>query len=219
MEEIKNIQSRWDLAWSLYDEEKYEEAFKVFYQLAEGEGDAKAMYCIANMYYEGKGVKKDLKSAFAFYKKSAKLNFSAAQFDLGKLYFYGDGVEKNMVKAAELFKKAADQGLAEAMRDLALCYQYGIGVRRDIAKARETFAKAAGADGQETLPNAVVVHGKDLAAALLFKQAAVHFKFERRRFGVDVVIVFVKLLAGIAEPFHDIPDVAHARGVTENVVV
>lgn len=43
MEEIKNIQSRWDLAWSLYDEEKYEEAFKVFYQLAEGEGDAKAM--------------------------------------------------------------------------------------------------------------------------------------------------------------------------------
>jgi hypothetical protein len=34
MEEIKNEQSRYEQAWSLYDENKPEEAFKMFYQLA-----------------------------------------------------------------------------------------------------------------------------------------------------------------------------------------
>ena len=43
MEEIKNEQSRYEQAWSLYDKNKHEEAFKMFCQLAE-EGDAESLY-------------------------------------------------------------------------------------------------------------------------------------------------------------------------------
>ena len=89
MEEIKNEQSRYEQAWSLYDKNKHEEAFKMFCQLAE-EGDAESLYTVGLMYHTGDCVEKNMEKAVEYYQKSAELNHAGAQYFLGLCYFNGD---------------------------------------------------------------------------------------------------------------------------------
>ena len=72
MEEIKNEQSRYEQAWSLYDKNKHEEAFKMFCQLAE-EGDADSLTIVGILYKTGDGVEKDVEKAVEYFQKSALL--------------------------------------------------------------------------------------------------------------------------------------------------
>jgi len=68
-------------AIKLFEDEKYEEAILVFRELAK-DNNSEAMYYIGVMYYEGWGVKKDLKEAKKWWKMANKRGSLDAKYML-----------------------------------------------------------------------------------------------------------------------------------------
>ena len=62
-------------------------------------GDASAQYNLAERYYFGEDIGKNLSKAVELYKKSAEQGFASAQYGLGGLYILGKGVPKDLVLA------------------------------------------------------------------------------------------------------------------------
>jgi len=106
-------------------------------------GNVYAQRRLANLYYYGEGVEKDLRKAIEWYILAAKQGDVYAQRKLGNLYYYGEGVEKNLEQAVEWFDKAAEQGDAVSQTMLGHCYFFSIGVNKDINKALTWIIKAA----------------------------------------------------------------------------
>lgn len=113
---------------------KYEEAIEA--------GNADAMYHLAVMYAEGKGVQQDYAKAAALLQQAVAQEQEDAQLMLGLFYVYGDGVEMNPAKGAELVKASAVNGNDVAMYYLGTFYAKGVGVPKDIAMAKHWMQEA-----------------------------------------------------------------------------
>ncbi len=87
-------------------EESYAKAAK-YYRLAADQNNEMALYNLACLYKEGKGIKADLNEYANLLMKAAKMGFAYAQHDLAAAYGAGDGVEKNMVEMYAWFTVAS----------------------------------------------------------------------------------------------------------------
>src|ERR1043165_9664929 len=113
-----------------YEKGDYATALKEFMPLAES-GQATAEAAVGQMYFEGQGVKPDMKEAARWLEPAAIKGIARAQFLLGKLYLSGEGVAAvDPAKAAALTKAAADQGIPEAQVDTCAFYYQGVGVQK-----------------------------------------------------------------------------------------
>lgn len=68
----------------------------------------RAMCALADSYYSGDGIQKDLKKAIFWYKKAAQHNYPPSFFHLGEIYLKGVVVKKSKKKAKFYFEKAFD---------------------------------------------------------------------------------------------------------------
>ena len=118
------------------------DALRIFTALA-GLGDSKSQFALAEMYRQGRGVRQDYTSAFAWYRKAAGQANPGAEFNLGVLYQTGQGAPKSDRLAAQWYAKAAGQGYADAQVKLGVLYADGRGVPQDDTAARAWFQKAA----------------------------------------------------------------------------
>lgn len=94
-----------------YDEEEYEEAFKLFMESAE-KGHAGAQYEIGEAYYYGEGVEKDYEEAVRWYKLAAENGNVDVQEVLGDIYC-GDletDIPLNYEEALKWYELAAKSG-------------------------------------------------------------------------------------------------------------
>ncbi len=107
------------------------------------QGDAKAQFAMAIIFYEGLGVSKNEEQAVSWMTKSASQGFAKAQFGLGLMYESGIGVNIDNEQAVEWYMKAADQGFAEAQFNLGTMYSSGLGVDRNPILAYQWFSLAA----------------------------------------------------------------------------
>lgn len=73
-----------------------------FYRKAANAGVVDAQVRLARLYFEGKGVEKNVDLATQLYERSALLGSLAAKDELVKLYYSGDGAQQNKVRAAAL---------------------------------------------------------------------------------------------------------------------
>jgi TPR repeat protein len=103
-----------------YDKKNYKKALEILRPLAE-QGDAEAQFKVGNIYDYGRGVSRDFKQAYKWYKLSADKGNGFSIYGLAWLYRNGQGVEKNQNKSNELIKKGleilrplAEQGDATA---------------------------------------------------------------------------------------------------------
>jgi TPR repeat protein len=110
-------QKNTSLADSLYKNGEFEQAFKLYENLAE-KGDATAQGKIGRMYDDGLGIKEDLSKAAFWYEQAAKQGISSSQFNLAGLYLYGEGVTKSWEKAYYWYRKVANNGDEEAKQKL-----------------------------------------------------------------------------------------------------
>ena len=147
-----------------------------------GVESAEAQFLIAGMYFDGKGLPRDLATAFQWYRKAAEQGHAEAQFRLGNLYHRGLD-EPAMVS---WYRRRAEQGYADAQFFLGLMSEIGQGLPQDewINKVEEEavkwYRKAAEqghADAQYRLGNAYhySVRGvpkDDAEAAKWFRKAA-----------------------------------------------
>jgi TPR repeat protein len=120
-------------------------------QLIPNTGVAESMNALGNSYRDGRGVDKDAKKAFEYYKLSAYYNYSGGQNNLGCFLYNGIGVQKNEVSARYWYQRAADQEIAEAQFNYAEMLERGSGGEKDEAKALEYYKKAA----EQGLPGAL----------------------------------------------------------------
>lgn len=112
---------------TLYETKDPAEAAKWYAKGAE-KGDADCQACLADMYYDGRGVKQDYGEAIKLYTQIIEKSDPAAmmslgghmriKYRLGLCYFNGQGVEKNKEKAIELWRQSAEGGYDPAIQSL-----------------------------------------------------------------------------------------------------
>ena len=95
-------------------------------------GSPSAQFTIGWCYEHGHDVKKSLRLAATWYRRSAKQGYARAQCDLGWLYLRGKGVSKDLGRAAKWLELAAKQQDAVAQFDMGLIELSGSGVQKEL---------------------------------------------------------------------------------------
>ncbi|RGB28202.1 hypothetical protein C1646_819278 [Rhizophagus diaphanus] len=101
------------------------------------------MFNLANRYYNGKGIEKNLEKAFHWYQKAAENGYTGAMNNLAYMYYNGEGTEKNLEKTFHWYQKAAENGDEKAMFNLAIFYHEGKGIEKNLEKSFYWYQKAA----------------------------------------------------------------------------
>jgi TPR repeat protein len=97
------------------DEQNWEEAIKIFEQLAEIDQDSVAMYMLGFIYEKGKGSLNNKNKALSCYRMSASLDNARAVLAIGYFYQEGWSVKQDYLKALEHYLKAYEMGLINAI--------------------------------------------------------------------------------------------------------
>jgi hypothetical protein len=100
-------------------------------------GSPLAQKRLARMYDQGKGVRKDLKTAHKWYLSSANNGDPRSQQRLGFMYATGQGVHQDVTRAYMWFKVAAHGGDRSAERSLE---QLTVDMTPDIITRGERLA-------------------------------------------------------------------------------
>ena len=97
-------------AYTLYEQEKFEESADCLRQAAElGQPWAQLYY--GGTLKKGIGVAQNLTAAVEWFRKSADQGCAVAFFELGVCYENGEGVERNLDEAEAWYQKALDAGI------------------------------------------------------------------------------------------------------------
>lgn len=125
------------------------------------QGDIVAQYYLGKAYASGKGIKKDLKQAAAWYRKAADNGNVDAQNNLGTAYWYGHGVLKDQEEAMSWWRLASNEGNAAAQTNLGMAYATGQGINKNMTKAINLWRKAAEQDNAQAQYYLGISYGKD----------------------------------------------------------
>ena len=107
-------------------------------------GKYRNYFLIAQKYYCGIGVERNLTEAKKWFKKIAEKGHKQSQGILGEIYYKGlGGVEQNLTEAKKWFKKGAQNGDFLSQNYLGNMYLKGYGGKKDFTLARMWFDKSA----------------------------------------------------------------------------
>jgi len=122
-------------------------------------GDDRAVKKLADLYYDGKEVPKDLTTSAELYERAAVHGDAQAQSELGKMYLEGLGVTQDDTKTVYWFQKSAEQGNADALSNLGVMYQQGRGgLPKNNKIALQWYLKAAEHGSIIALSNAATIY-------------------------------------------------------------
>jgi localization factor PodJL len=126
------------------------------------EGDANAVYELANRASEGIGMARDQKLALRLFERAAAAGSGPAQFRLGNMHEKGIGTTRDPKLAMTWYRRAAEKGNAKAMHNLAVLIAEGADGRPDYAAAAEYFRKAAEFGVRDSQYNLAILLGRGL---------------------------------------------------------
>jgi len=148
-EEAARIQQRLEQGISAYYSGDYESAFRLLNPLAE-QGQPRAKFRVAMMYYHGRGLEPDtnlattlVREALPRVQTAAESGAAWAQADMASLYADGIVLAENDEEAVRLYKLAAEQGYAGAQTNLGVMYANGEGVAQNRDEAIVWLRRAA----------------------------------------------------------------------------
>ena len=95
----------------------------------------------AKIYKEGLTVKRNMETAFGYYKQAAELGSPKGTGYVGNCLLYGDGVKRDPKAAFEWNMKAAEAGEERGIRNVAVAYDYGTGIKHDALEAVKWYKK------------------------------------------------------------------------------
>lgn len=113
------------------------------FKKASDTGEAAGTHYLASMYYQGKGVKRDLDRAVQLFLQAATKDFVPSLANLGLMYHRGDGVKQDLEKALSFYRKAAQKGDLQSAFNLGQMYRKGEGVAADNTEALRYYRLAA----------------------------------------------------------------------------
>jgi len=106
-------------------------------------GEAEAQYQLGNMYYLGRGVRRDYAQAEFWFRKAAEQGDPDSEFMLGGLYHFGHGIPQDNAQGFAWIMKAAEQGHTDAEFFISTCYGEGWGVAKDNTQEMAWLRKGA----------------------------------------------------------------------------
>ena len=106
-------------------------------------GNSESMFYLGFMNENGRGVEKDLKKAYYWYRRAALQGNTEAMNCLAEMYQKGEGVKKDALKMIAWYERAAEAGNSNSMFYLAVIYDRGKQVKRDFDKALFWYKQAA----------------------------------------------------------------------------
>ncbi len=118
------------------------EAFK-WYEKSAIKNNMYAQYELANMYFYGNSVEKDIKQVVKLYEQAAVQGYSVAQLYLGLIYIGNKEVKEDEVKAKYWLKKSAQNGNSNGQMG------YGLIIEGSNKAESLSWIKKAAAQGNE----------------------------------------------------------------------
>ena len=103
------------------------------------QGDIDALIQVADMYFDGEGVKLDYNKAALYFYKLAEAEHPYGYYSIGYCYQRGLGVDMNEEEALYWFKKGSDEDSVQCRVELAKCYMFGIGTSINNDEAYDLF--------------------------------------------------------------------------------
>ena len=97
---------------------------------------------LADLYFTGKGLKKDTKKAMSLFQKACDLKDGMGCSNLAWIYHMSTLVTKDMVKAIKLYKKACSLGSTKGCTNMGMTLMNGVGVEKDIEKSIHFYQKS-----------------------------------------------------------------------------
>ncbi len=101
------------------------------------------IYVLAEKYYYGKDVEKNLERSFDLYLSAAEHGYEKAYYDVGYAYRYGKGVEKDDERAFVWLLRSAECGESKAQYRVGYMYGNAIGTEQNYEKSYYWHIKAA----------------------------------------------------------------------------
>ncbi len=145
---VPGDQASFDKGAAAYDAGRYEEAFKIFHDLADNE-DLAAMRNVALMYRRGQGVPRDPQKAMKWYRRAAEAGLGTAQADLGIMLLDGEAGESEPEEAVMWLTYASDAGHAIAQFRLGELYEKGENVTQNLELAKKLYTTSAARGDKE----------------------------------------------------------------------
>jgi uncharacterized protein len=129
-------------ATAAYKRGEYSKAVELIRPLAE-QGDVRAQFNLATIYYNGQGGRQDLPEAAKWFRMAADQGDMQAQRFLGFMYANGKGVARDDREAVKWYGRAAEQGDADAQVNLGVMYSASRGTSQNYVQAHKWFSLAA----------------------------------------------------------------------------
>ena len=128
---------------------------------AASQGDAEAMYQLAQMYDVWERGPQNPQAAREWYLLAAQSNHAEAALQAGMMAWVGEGGPEDGEAAFELVRQSAEAGFAPAMGQYGLMLRFGVGDREpDAVTAAEWIAQGAvGGDAESRFQYAVALAG------------------------------------------------------------
>ena len=112
--------------------------------LAARQGDPRAQYGLARLYFGGEGVPQHYQKALYWFEKASETGHGPAHMYIGLMHERGLGVRRNLLAAAEWYKKSIEWSrVTEAHYRLGRLYLHGLGTPDNISLAFDLLETAA----------------------------------------------------------------------------
>lgn len=138
---------------------KNEEAFGLLSSAA-SQGNPEAQRLLGEMYFEGKGISKDIAKSFVWSKASADRGDRLAQYSMGHFYENGIGTPISAANAISYYRLSALQGFTPAKLKLADLY-----VAAGEGSLASNWYREAAIDGNENAIKKIKEIGDSVGAA------------------------------------------------------
>jgi len=137
-----------------------DKAITILTRLHAGKPNYNSLVKLADCFYHGISLPKNIPYAVEFYKLCAENGERDAQFQWGYCLENGIGVKKDLKSAVEYYRLAANQGHPGAQCALGWCYDFGLGVEADESQAIYHYASAAAQNNPEAQNSLAVYQEK-----------------------------------------------------------
>jgi TPR repeat protein len=137
------IRAQWALGYhDIYVPPVNYERGKEELEKAAASGDVYAIQSLGQMYYEGRGIAKDLEKARGLFEIAARRGHTFAMNSLGRMYQRGETVPANPELARRYWEESAARGDIYGIDNLGWAALEGVGGDKDPAKAMKYFKQA-----------------------------------------------------------------------------
>ncbi len=142
---------------------------------------AKELIVLADNYYRGINVTKDLELAFKLTKMSAEKGLKLAQYNLAYMYLHGEGTTQNVDKTIEILAPMSKKGDIKALDQLSEIYASNKYGKQDVKIAVKYYQMGAKAGSKYCIFNLAKSYHEGIGIEIDYAQAKKYYELAAKK--------------------------------------